>query len=697
MTLARWPNEGFVEIVDLVGGHPVDVRGTKGDRVGKFMYEGDRPKRWVQENDPWVHGYWFWDWSDQRQKVESIDTEKRIIAVAPPYHGYGYRKGQWFYAYNLLAEIDEPGEWYLDRQAGTLYFLPPSSMDGARSVVSVLPSLVTIRDASHITIEGLIFEAARATAVTVRGGTHVRIGRCTLRNLGAWAVQASGGTAHTVADCEIYGTGQGGISLSGGDRRTLTPAGHTAENNHVHHYSRWNRMYHPAVALEGVGNRAAHNLIHDAPHEAITFGGNDHVIELNEIHHVCEESNDAGAIYAGRDWTMRGTVIRHNFLHHISGFRGRGCVGVYLDDMFSGTVVSGNVFYQVTRAAFIGGGRDCDVTNNLFVDCTPALHIDARAMGWAADSVPGVMKERLDAMPYRQPPWSERYPKLLNTWEDEPAAPKGNRVARNACFGGRWDEVEARARPYVTFADNWVGDDGGFIDAANMNFQLRDDSPVYHHIPGFEKVPFAEMGLLRSRSAGASRWEAKIRQFEAHDRQEPPPKDGILFLGSSSIVLWDLEKSFPGLPAINRGFGGSQIADSVQFADRIALPYRPKVIVFYAGDNDIAAGKSPEQVAADYRALVRKVRAALPETRIVYIAIKPSIARWKLVEKMREANRLIRAVVAEDPRQVFVDVEPAMLGPDGKPRPELFRSDGLHLSAAGYELWSDQVRPHLGL
>ena len=107
------------------------------------------------------------------------------------------------------------------------------------------------------------------------------------------------------------------------------------------------------------------------------------MIEFNEIHNVCYESNDAGAIYTGRNWTMRGTVIRNNYLHHISGFEGRGCVGVYLDDMFCGTEISGNLFYRVTRAAMIGGGRDCLVKNNLFVDCKPALHIDARALGWA--------------------------------------------------------------------------------------------------------------------------------------------------------------------------------------------------------------------------------------------------------------------------------------------------------------------------
>ncbi|MCL4692285.1 MAG: hypothetical protein KJ060_07220, partial [Candidatus Hydrogenedentes bacterium] len=121
MTLSRWPNDGFTHIADLVVDDGHKIHGIPGSTVGKFIYEGDRPERWVGEKDPWVHGYWFWDWSDQRQQIAAIDVEKHEIAVTEPYHGYGYRKGQWFYGYNLLIELDLPGEWYLDRETGVLY------------------------------------------------------------------------------------------------------------------------------------------------------------------------------------------------------------------------------------------------------------------------------------------------------------------------------------------------------------------------------------------------------------------------------------------------------------------------------------------------------------------------------------------------------------------------------------------------
>ncbi len=194
-----------------------------------------------------------------------------------------------------------------------------------------------------------------------------------------------------------------------------------------------------------------------------------------------------------------------------------------------------------------------------------------------------------------------------------------------------------------------------------------------------------------------NRWEEHIRKFEQQDRQAPPQPGGILFVGSSSIVRWDLGKFFPDLPVLNRGFGGSQLADVVYFADRIVLPYKPKIIVLYAGDNDLAAGKSPEQVAADYEAFVRKVHAALPTTRIIYITIKPSLARWRLIDKIRQANRLIQDRAAKDDRLIVVDIQQAMLGPDGLPKKDLLDNDGLHLSQAGYQIWSDLLRPHLKL
>ena len=493
MTMARWPNDGFTRIVDLVGGAPHKIHGIPGDKIGRFTYKGERPERWLAEPEVWLHGYWFWDWADERQRIESIDTENKVIALEPPYHGYGYRRNQWYYAQNVLAELDAPGEWYLDKAASKLYFLPPAPLSEGKAIVSVLPSIITAEAVSHVSISGFTIEASRGTAVAIRGGTGMRVVGCTIRNTGGSAIAVSG-TDNGVIGCDVYGTGSGGIHLNGGDRGALTPAGLFAENNHVHHYARWKRVYQPGITLHGCGNRASRNLIDNAPHMGLGFGGNNHLIELNELHSVCYESNDAGAMYTGRDWAQRGTVIRHNYLHHINGFEGRGCVGVYLDDQFSGTDIIGNVFYNVTRAAMIGGGRDCRIENNVFVDCVPATHVDSRGLGWAGRGFEG-LKAKLEKMPYKTPPWSTQYPTLVNILDDDPMAPIGNVIARNLCVGGKWGSFGAKAEPLVTFTDNLLDEDPLFVDRENLDFRLRPESPAWKL--GFKRIPIEKIGVYK--------------------------------------------------------------------------------------------------------------------------------------------------------------------------------------------------------
>jgi lysophospholipase L1-like esterase len=204
----------------------------------------------------------------------------------------------------------------------------------------------------------------------------------------------------------------------------------------------------------------------------------------------------------------------------------------------------------------------------------------------------------------------------------------------------------------------------------------------------------AAMAGVAARAQG-DRWTKEMAAFEEADRRAHAAAGGVVFVGSSSIRLWDLARSFPDVRALNRGFGGSQIEDSVRHVDLLVIRHQPRTVIFYAGDNDIAAGKTPQQVSDDFKAFVKKVHAALPATRVAFIAIKPSIARWALVAKVREANALIRAYCEVDDRLGFVDVDGPMLGWDGKPRKDLFVADGLHLSGKGYDLWTTLVRPFL--
>lgn len=191
------------------------------------------------------------------------------------------------------------------------------------------------------------------------------------------------------------------------------------------------------------------------------------------------------------------------------------------------------------------------------------------------------------------------------------------------------------------------------------------------------------------------RWEETIAAFEAQDQEHPPEPGGMLFLGSSSIRMWDLEEWFPDMHVLNRGFGGSQISDSIHYFDRVVAPYEPSAIVFYAGDNDVAVGKPAARVAGDFETFSGKMWAALPETEIYFIGIKPSTARWELYPEMKKANEAVAAQAAEEPRLTYVDIEDAMLGEDGIPRKDLLLKDGLHMTDEGYRIWTELVKAAL--
>jgi len=511
LTLARYPNQGFMRVVAVHGETPREVRGTRGTVEGVIEYADERPARWTTEKQPMVLGYWFWDWAEYRHLIDYIDIENKRLELAAPYSGYGYRAGQWFYGFNLFGEIDAPGEWYLDRETGDLFVWPPEGT-GREFVarVSLVEDIVRLEGVSDVIFKGITFAGARRHGLVIKDGERVRIESCSIINVGSWAVRVEGGQQVEIVGCDISGTGDGGIVLRGGDRPTLTAAGHRAENNHIHHYSRWNHTYRPAISLHGVGNAAVRNLIHHAPHQAIAFGGNDMLIEGNEIHNVCAESNDAGAIYALRDWSLRGHVIRYNYLHHLYGHAGKGCHGVYLDDQFSSAQVYGNIFAQTYRPVLFGGGRDNALENNIFYQSDQPLYMDARGLGWAAGSKQR-MVDKLERMPYRQEPWRSRYPQLLTLLDDEPMTPKGTTVARNIFWGGEWKNIHTAARPYVEFTDNLIDVDPLFVDAESGDFRLRPESPAL--ALGFVPIPLEKIGLYEPRASWPVEHEVTLREF----------------------------------------------------------------------------------------------------------------------------------------------------------------------------------------
>jgi lysophospholipase L1-like esterase len=195
----------------------------------------------------------------------------------------------------------------------------------------------------------------------------------------------------------------------------------------------------------------------------------------------------------------------------------------------------------------------------------------------------------------------------------------------------------------------------------------------------------------------AEKWDAAIQKFEDQDKVSPPPQNGIVFIGASSIVRWNLPEYFPelGAKAINRGFGGSQSVDSVRYVERIVVPYHPRIVVYYAGDNDVEANVPAREIAHQFELFDQKVHAALPQTKIIFISIKPSIRRWKWIDTIRSANAIVKAYCAKEKHLAFLDIEQSMIGADGKPNPDLLVADGLHMTPAGYRIWTAALRPLL--
>ncbi|MBP9147900.1 MAG: right-handed parallel beta-helix repeat-containing protein [Rhodoferax sp.] len=505
--LGRWPdadqnvapyNHGYMSIAGK-------------SSATSFTAATDRMSRWTTAPDAWVHGYFGYYWADDHIPLQSSSaTQRRITLGSTP--SFGIVAGQSWYAYNLLEEITQPGEWYLDRSSGLLYIWPNAGFASAEIQVSVLNGpLFSFNGASNITLQGLQLESTRAGLIAVKDGSHNSLQQLVLRNAGTSAVAINGGTNHRLTQNYVLDSGEDGVILSGGTRTTLVAGSHVVEDSEITNNARFARTYHPAVQLDGVGHTVRNNLIHDTSHSAIMFKGNDHLIELNEIRNVLSATGDAGAIYTGRDWGARGNVIANNFIHNISSIFSSDAVhGVYLDDAVSGIEVRGNVVYRVAGNAIqSSGGRDNLITNNVLARNGTAFNTDARAYQWwkdqTTDWINGALLDGLKALNYQAEPWASRYPQaaaIPNSWavitsnNGNPwLYPQGTEFALNVGYANTtWIHGLEHTVWFKTFANNISNQDPGFVDEANLDLTLQSGSPAFA-LPGFQAIPFKSIGL----------------------------------------------------------------------------------------------------------------------------------------------------------------------------------------------------------
>lgn len=398
-----------------------------------FRYSDERMDKWEMEHEPFISGYFRFDWyaTQLLLDMEKFDTEENLITTAyPPHYGVKSEKDGLdgaaglpkFYGFNLLCELDTVGEYYIDRtpvdgeKTDKLYLYVGEEGLGDKKVeITVLGNeIISMDGAEYITFRGFKFTKNQSDAVSIRNSESCTIADSEIYDNGGWGVYIDGGHNNVVDGCLIHGTAVGGVYMNGGDFTTLTPAGHIVKNCEFYEFARVKRTYSPAVEARGVGQTISRNYIYDGPHNAILFGGNDHVIEFNEIENVLYETGDAGAIYCGKEWTSRGNVIRYNYLHDIPN-PSTSTYGVYLDDAFSSAEVYGNIFENFEGTACImGGGRDNLFHDNIYINIEGGVYnFDARTFDWF--NVEDGLVSGYESMPITNEYWSEKYPELAET------------------------------------------------------------------------------------------------------------------------------------------------------------------------------------------------------------------------------------------------------------------------------------------
>lgn len=503
--LARWPNTTS----ELIGAI-VDPGSFSENRGGEFHFSTTRPQRWEQAEDVWISGYFMHGYADDAVKVEKIDNVKKTIkTVHPTLYGFGTGADwrRWF-AFNLLEEIDYPQEYFVDRENGILYFYKDEPVETIE--ISLLETaLITLNGASNVVIQNICLENSREKGIDIRNGSNNLIKNCVLRNLGSVAVNIAGwyespGYNNGVAGCEIYQVGAGGVRLFGGDKYQLIAANDYVKNCKIYDFNRIEKSYKPGVDIYGTGNSISHCEIFSAPSMAILLHGNNHLIEYNNIHNVCEEVDDQGVIYTGRNPTQRGTTIQYNYFHHIrAGTGGHGTATIYHDDGACGVKVLGNIFYKAgNRAALIGGGSDNSYINNIFIDCIDAITVDNRFQTWAKPSLPTLIS-LMESVNYQNPPYSVHYPEIVDYVDNNPALPKRNVVDKNVFFNvGKNVNGSMAFLEYST--NNWVTTiNPGFVDMDTENFDLIKRAMVFAAVRGFQRVDFDNIGLLNINYEGS--------------------------------------------------------------------------------------------------------------------------------------------------------------------------------------------------
>ncbi len=528
--LARYPDRDFLHTEEVVSTglgkesngalttvpNWEQIRNPEPDVYSVNPELADRIAGWKNLDEVWMLGYWKYDWADASSPIGRFNRDTGHLS--PAFVSlYGTKTGAPYYFFNVLEELTAPREWYLDRSNGLLCLWKPDNFEQCKIDLSLSLSPIIHAEASYITFDGITVKGTRGDAV-VMTGNHNTVENCVIKNVAGHALIMTGNN-NLAYHNEITHTGRGGIIINGGNPETLTAGNSKADNNYIHDWSEIYLTYQPAVTLNGVGNICSHNEMVNSPHEAITYTGNNHIIEYNLIHDVCLLSDDAGAIYAGRSWVYYGNIIRYNSVYHIGSGEHKPH-GIYLDDALSGQQVYGNLLVDIPGyGMLIGGGRDNVITGNVIVNPGHGgFYFDDRARegsrneGWFTLSYigSGDMWNALYRSPWQSDLWQKAFPQYQNCTDDIAAYDTpayipnpASTVTNNLICGQKIQlgAVSTSVYKFGTIENNALYSlceaHDIFVDPDNGDYTVKALDSVRKHSPDFENIPLADIGRNR--------------------------------------------------------------------------------------------------------------------------------------------------------------------------------------------------------
>lgn len=531
LTTARYPNDGFLNTVEIIREGEGQESSTSNHAKAEGWENLRNPETTIftvdDETAERINSYsslenvWLWtaliyEWADTTVPLKSFDYETK--ALEPAYVSkYGAVAGSTYYIFNVLEELDSAGEWYLDRDHGMLYMWAPADLADAEITISLsTEDLITVTDAEYLSFRGLSVCGTRGNGIVVNSN-NVKIENCKISQLSGTGVKIDG-YYNTVSDCEFSHIGATAADIKGGERETLKAGGNIIKNCLIHDFSEVSITEGQGVNLGGVGNVCSHNELYNAPQQAIWYGGNNNIIEYNNIHDVALLSNDSSAVYTGRRWDEVGNIVRYNAIYNI-GSGDYTPHGIYLDDGASGQTVYGNLIVNCNGNGFmIGGGRNNDIYNNVLINCNQAFFYDSRSRNavldpdfWFEHSREGLdMHKNLLDSPWQSEIWQMTYP-YMSTWSldysdiqnpDFIPNPSDSRVSGNLIvhYKGDVGEIEESVYNFSEISGNKVCRFGDmtklFVDPDSGDYTIKNIDELRESMVGFQEIPLNEIGIV---------------------------------------------------------------------------------------------------------------------------------------------------------------------------------------------------------